>query len=89
MQCVCATTSSTSSLTILGACVQEVILSANENPFGVPRALREAMNEAVAQSAFNRYPDPLADALREDIASWHGVSRDCVIVGNGGDRDDL
>ena len=69
-----------------GACVQEVILSANENPFGVPRALREAMNEAVAQSAFNRYPDPLADALREDIASWHGVSRDCVIVGNGGDE---
>ena len=37
-----------------GACVQEVILSANENPFGVPRALREVMNEAVAQSAFNR-----------------------------------
>ena len=69
-----------------GACVQEVILSANENPFGVPRALREAMNEAVAQSAFNRYPDPLADALREDIASWHDVSRDCVIVGNGGDE---
>lgn len=69
-----------------GACSQEVILSANENPFGVPCALRDAMAEAIAQTAFNRYPDPLADGLRDDIAAWHGVSRDSVIVGNGGDE---
>lgn len=69
-----------------GMCAQKVVLSANENSFGMPAAVREAVLSAVSEVAFERYPDPLADALRDDIAAWHGVGRERVVVGNGGDE---
>lgn len=69
-----------------GLCVQDVVLSANENSFGMPAEVRAAVLSAVSEVAFERYPDPLADALREDIAAWHGTDRRRVIVGNGGDE---
>ena len=69
-----------------GSSVQEIVLSANENPFGMPEGVRAAALEAVAGVAFERYPDPLADGLRGDIAAWHGVKRSQVVVGNGGDE---
>ncbi|MDO4443628.1 MAG: histidinol-phosphate transaminase [Slackia sp.] len=69
-----------------GLSAQEIVLSANENPFGMPDCVREAALSAVADVAFERYPDPLADGLRDDIAAWHGVERSQVIVGNGGDE---
>lgn len=64
----------------------EVNLSANENSFGMPEAVREEVAHAMAAVASNRYPVPLADALRDELAAWHGVARDQVIVGNGGDE---
>lgn len=69
-----------------GSSAQEVVLSANENPFGMPEGVRSEALEAVAGVAFERYPDPLADGLRDDIAAWHGVKRSQVVVGNGGDE---
>lgn len=69
-----------------GFCAQEVVVSANENPFGMPDDVRAAALDAVAKVAFERYPNPLADALRDDIAAWHGLDRSRVFVGNGGDE---
>lgn len=64
----------------------DVLLSANENSFGVPADVRAAMTEAVAGLALNRYPDPMGNLLRDDLAAWHGVARENVVVGNGGDE---
>lgn len=63
-----------------------VNLSANENTYGVPAAVRAAMDEALAATPTNRYPDPMSNDLRDALAAWHGVSRENVIVGNGGDE---
>lgn len=64
----------------------EVNLSANENSYGMPPAVRAKVNEALADVATNRYPRAMSDDLREAIAAWHGVDKGQVIVGNGGDE---
>lgn len=69
-----------------GPCSCDIVLSANENSFGMPEDVRAAALAALARMPFERYPDPLADALRDDIAAWHGLGRSCVVVGNGGDE---
>ena len=61
-------------------------LSANENTYGIPVAARAAINAALAQAPTNRYPDPMSNKLRDALAAWHGVGRDQLIVGNGGDE---
>ncbi len=63
-----------------------VNLSANENTYGVPAEARAAIDAALAATQTNRYPDPMSDELRDELASWHGVARENVIVGNGGDE---
>lgn len=64
----------------------EIYVSANENPNDVPEDLRELIAQEVSRVAFNRYPDPLANELRDMIAEANGLSRDWVLVGNGGDE---
>jgi histidinol-phosphate aminotransferase len=64
----------------------EVNLSANENSYGMPAGVRAAVNEAIAKTPMNRYPDAMANGLRDAIAAWYGVGRDNVCVGNGGDE---
>ena len=61
-------------------------LSANENTYPMPAPARAAINEALAATPLNRYPDPMSGALRNELARWHGVDRACVCVGNGGDE---
>ena len=61
-------------------------LSANENTHGMPEAFMAAVHEAMVATPLNRYPDPMANALREALASWHGVTTRNVCVGNGGDE---
>lgn len=64
----------------------QAMLSANENPSNVPEdVLREVMRE-VRALPLNRYPDPLANGLRDMIAQANGLEREQVIVGNGGDE---
>lgn len=46
----------------------EVLLSANENPHSVPAVVEEEILEGLKGFAFNRYPDPLANELRDLIA---------------------
>lgn len=64
----------------------DINLSANENTYGMPEQVRAAIDEAIAATATNRYPDPMSNELRDQIATWHGVRRENVCVGNGGDE---
>lgn len=64
----------------------EVNLSANENTHELPQSVYAAINEALVSTPLNRYPDPMANDLRDELAAWHGVSRESIIVGNGGDE---
>lgn len=61
-------------------------LSANENPCDVGTEVRNEIKREINKVAFNRYPDPLANELRDMIAEANGLDRDCVLVGNGGDE---
>ena len=63
-----------------------VNLSANENTHPLPAELAKAVGAAVAATPLNRYPDPMANALRDALAERHGTDRAHVIVGNGGDE---
>ncbi|WP_455136627.1 histidinol-phosphate transaminase [Thermophilibacter sp.] len=63
-----------------------VNLSANENTHPLPPELRAAIDEALLSTPLNRYPDPMANELRDAIAARHGTDRAHVIVGNGGDE---
>lgn len=63
-----------------------VNLSANENTYPLPDGVRERLNEALSATPTNRYPDPMSNELRDEIAAWHGVARENVCVGNGGDE---
>ena len=64
----------------------EVMISANENASDVPFELRREIEREVRKVAFNRYPDPLANDLRDLIAEANGLDRDQVLMGNGGDE---
>ena len=61
-------------------------LSANENTYPLPAGVREAVDAALAATPLNRYPDPMSNELRDELAAWHGVDRSQVVVGNGGDE---
>ena len=64
----------------------DINLSANENTYPLPEGVREAVDEALAATPLNRYPDPMSNDLRDELAAWHGVVRENVCVGNGGDE---
>ena len=64
----------------------DVFISANESPYNVPEPIRASIVERIAKLDFNRYPDPLANTLRDKIAQMYGLQRDNVILGNGGDE---
>ncbi|HBT32845.1 MAG TPA: histidinol-phosphate transaminase [Pusillimonas sp.] len=60
-------------------------LNTNEHPWGPsPKALA-AIKEA-ATDRLRLYPDPQATALREVLARHHGVTPNCIFVGNGSDE---
>lgn len=63
-----------------------VNLSANENTYPMPAAARASIDAALAAAPLNRYPDPMSNELRAEIAAWHGVDPSWVCVGNGGDE---
>ena len=64
----------------------KIMNSANENPQDVEEHInREAMS-ALRNVKLNRYPDPLANELRDLIAEANGLDRNQVLLGNGGDE---
>ncbi|MBQ6395798.1 MAG: histidinol-phosphate transaminase [Atopobiaceae bacterium] len=64
----------------------DVNLSANENNYPLPKGIRKAIDEAIANTPTNRYPDAMSNELRDAIAKAYGVERSNVCVGNGGDE---
>ena len=64
----------------------EVMLSANENPSDVPESVRLELSRQLKKVPLNRYPDPLANGLRAEIAEANGLDADWVLLGNGGDE---
>ncbi|MBM6774890.1 histidinol-phosphate transaminase [Olsenella profusa] len=63
-----------------------VNLSANENTHALPAEVADAIREVLLATPLNRYPDPMANDLRDEVARRHGTDRAHVIVGNGGDE---
>ena len=61
-------------------------LSANENTYGMPASVRAKIDAALQATQTNRYPDPMSNDLRDRIATWYGVRREIICVGNGGDE---
>lgn len=61
-------------------------LSANENTHPLSPRVQAAVDEALAATPLNRYPDPMSGELRNLIAAYAGVAREQVCVGNGGDE---
>ncbi|MBQ3106931.1 MAG: histidinol-phosphate transaminase [Eggerthellaceae bacterium] len=64
----------------------EALLSANENPLDVSDGIRREIEDELREVPFNRYPDPLANELRDMIAHANGLKREQVLLGNGGDE---
>jgi histidinol-phosphate aminotransferase len=58
-----------------------VKLASNENPFGPPPGVLEALRNAL--SGLNRYPDGSGHYLRHALAKAHGVSPESIVLGNG------
>lgn len=58
-----------------------VFLDANENAFGSPGITGNA-NEKL----FNRYPDPLQNQLKLQLAGIYGVAPQNIFIGNGSDE---
>jgi histidinol-phosphate aminotransferase len=63
-----------------------VRLDANESPFPLDQAERDAFAGELARVAMHRYPDVSGRPLREAFARRHGVSPEQVLVGNGSDE---
>ena len=64
----------------------DIMNSANENPRDVEEQVKREAMSAVRRVSLNRYPDPLANDLRDLIAEANGLDRNQVLLGNGGDE---
>ncbi len=60
-------------------------LNTNENPYPPSPAVAAALQHFDTVS-LRRYPQPTADRFRDLAATHHGISRDQIIVTNGGDE---
>ena len=64
----------------------EVMLSANENSYGLPEEVRAAMAARLAEVPAHRYPEAVSPRLRALLGDLRGVPARNVVVGNGGDE---
>lgn len=64
-----------------------IMLNVNENTYGVPQDVQEAIADAISEavSSLNRYPDREFTELREALAEYlgHGLSPDQLWAANG------
>lgn len=61
-------------------------LDANEAPTLISEGARERLTEALATTAWERYPDPRATELRQAIASQMKVKESQLLIGTGSDE---
>ncbi len=64
----------------------EIRLDANESFLKFPEKIENEMVEALKNTAFNRYPDPMATKLVDGFSKYFGVNPECVTAGNGSDE---
>ena len=57
-------------------------LNGNENPYGYS----EKVKDAVANSSFQHYPDPLQRRMRDALADYTGLGPEHIILGAGSDE---
>jgi histidinol-phosphate aminotransferase len=60
-----------------------VKLNQNENPWGVPEAVRRETLRRMEGRAWSRYPDFVPASLHEKLAAFAGWRADGVVAGNG------
>ncbi len=60
-----------------------VKLNQNENPWGVPEAVRDETLRRMERREWARYPDFVPAALHEKLAAFAGWRADGVVAGNG------
>ncbi|HEX8502827.1 MAG TPA: histidinol-phosphate transaminase [Pyrinomonadaceae bacterium] len=60
-----------------------VKLNQNENPWGVPEAVRAETLRRMERRSWSRYPDFVPAALHEKLAAFAGWRADGVVAGNG------
>ncbi len=62
-------------------------LDAMENPYDMPETLKEAWQQQLGDVALNRYPDPSASQLKQQIRTAYDISPDAeIMLGNGSDE---
>lgn len=64
----------------------EIRLDANESFLKFPQEIENEMVEALKNTAFNRYPDPMATKLVDGFSKYFKVNPECVTAGNGSDE---
>lgn len=64
----------------------EIRLDANESFLEFSEEIENEMIEALKNTAFNRYPDPMATKLVDGFSKYFGVNPECVTAGNGSDE---
>ncbi|MEI7990633.1 MAG: histidinol-phosphate transaminase [Chloroflexota bacterium] len=68
----------------LGRAPQDIIkLDANENPYGIPDCIRQALAEMAYPHI---YPDPESRALRSALSNFSGVPQENLLAGSGADE---
>jgi histidinol-phosphate aminotransferase len=64
----------------------KIKLDIMENPYTLPEDIKSKIKEAIDEISLNRYPDPTASTLKEELSIYTGVSEDMIVVGNGSDE---
>ena len=64
----------------------DVYLNANESCFNPGERFREELQDALAETPLNRYPDPDCKKLREAFGAAYNVDPSLVVAGNGSDE---
>jgi histidinol-phosphate aminotransferase len=68
----------------LGRAPEQIVkLDANENPYGPPSSVREALSE---YPFMHIYPDPEQHQLRDALSEYTGVPARCLLPGHGADE---
>ncbi|MEM4389969.1 MAG: histidinol-phosphate transaminase [Candidatus Micrarchaeia archaeon] len=63
-----------------------VKLNQNESPFDIPPQLKALLQEEVARTELNRYPDAGSEELKVELADYVRSEPENIIVGNGADE---
>jgi histidinol-phosphate aminotransferase len=63
---------------------QIIKLNTNENPYRASENVYDAIRKA-AEKGLSRYPDPIANEVRQTVAANFGIRPESVLCGNGSD----